>query len=837
MYSCFNCGKKYECIKTLCAHIKNGHFLNSLGITFTCATCSKNFQSRKSFVRHLMQHNLNLTSTSVRDVLLPNKIMEDFSNDTNKLIEDSSNDTDEANKENFTNPIETAPDLDSLESLTENQHNIEEAVQEISPVKCFVGNLYSDASLNRRQIDNIILNTSDLFKEVITEVKKDVLEKLPKDAQLLHSVENTFDGYDSKFDKYDSDYKRNKSFLNSECFVKPWSYAIGYGTQDQNRGGEVVIRNKEYQGEIVLLSDSLKKFFELPKVLDKTLEYVENLMKEKFIISNFVQGEVWQEVLKKYEKELVLPYFLFYDDFEVNNPLGSHSTIHNLGGVYAILPCLPPQFRSLLDNMFLVALFHSADKKEFGNDATLRPVIEDLKKLETAGIDIKLSDKVINVKFVLGLVTGDNLGLNSILGFVQSFNSNVMCRICKMDRLEQSQLFFEDPTKLRTAENYSSDLVEGNPSKSGIVESCIFNELKNYHVTKNVVVDLMHDLFEGICRVEISKILLYFVDEKKYFSLEALNERIQFFDYSYHDRNNRISGISLLQLKNGLKISSSEMITLVTNLPLMIGDLIPTDDQVWSLFLSLRKIVDILLAKNLDLRSSSILRTEIAAHHKLFTDLFQENLKPKHHFLVHYPSIIKKVGPPIHFWAMRGEAMHRPLKQVARSTTSRINIPKTIAIRHQLKFTHKILESRGFQEERIKWGPLKKPDPNLLSRVLQMNYYPNEEIFRIPWVEKDGVLYKENMIIISKFESEDPVFCEIKSLFIIKSESSVKVFFITKSFTTSGFDTHLYSFQICDENSTEEVLFIEQISAYPIPTNKHIGVDGRLMICIRTTFD
>lgn len=37
---------------------------------------------------------------------------------------------------------------------------------------------------------------------------------------------------------------------------------------------------------------------------------------------------------KDHGNQIVLPIFLFFDDYEVGNALGSHSGIHKLGAVY-----------------------------------------------------------------------------------------------------------------------------------------------------------------------------------------------------------------------------------------------------------------------------------------------------------------------------------------------------------------------------------------------------------------------------------------------------------------------------------------------------------------------
>jgi len=45
--------------------------------------------------------------------------------------------------------------------------------------------------------------------------------------------------------------------------------------------------------------------------------------------------------------------------------------------------------------------------------------------------------------------------------------------------------------------------------------------------------DVMHDIFEGICRYEIAKILNNLINIEKLFSLNTLNNRIRF----HNDKN------------------------------------------------------------------------------------------------------------------------------------------------------------------------------------------------------------------------------------------------------------------------------------------------------------
>uniref|UniRef100_A0A8C2BC44 Uncharacterized protein n=1 Tax=Cyprinus carpio TaxID=7962 RepID=A0A8C2BC44_CYPCA len=59
-------------------------------------------------------------------------------------------------------------------------------------------------------------------------------------------------------------------------------------------------------------------------------------------------------------------------------------------------------------------------------------------------------------------------------------------------------------------------------------------------------------------------------------------------------------------------------------------------------------------------------------------------LKPKHHFLLHYPELILHFGPLIRLWTLRFESKHTFFKQCARKLHNFKNLNSTLAERHQL---------------------------------------------------------------------------------------------------------------------------------------------------------
>ncbi len=152
---------------------------------------------------------------------------------------------------------------------------------------------------------------------------------------------------------------------------------------------------------------------------------------------------------------------MFYDDFETTNPLGSKKGIHKLCGIYFTLRNFTPQFNSSLTNIHLCALFHAQDIKTYGFDAILEPIVNDIKVLENKGI--QGPDGFVRGSIVQ--VTGDNLGLHSLFGFVESFRARYNCRFCLAEREDYQTVFCEDEPNItfRTKETiFSTQLCRYN---------------------------------------------------------------------------------------------------------------------------------------------------------------------------------------------------------------------------------------------------------------------------------------------------------------------------------------------------------------------------------------
>lgn len=143
----------------------------------------------------------------------------------------------------------------------------------------------------------------------------------------------------------------------------------------------------------------------------------------------------------------------------------------------------------------------------------------------------------------------------------------------------------EDISCMRNIDNYNIDIAIQNFSETGIYKESILNQIQSFHVTQNFCVDTMHDLYEGVCHYDMCHIIKYFINTAKLFTLDTLNNRKSNFNYGPIEYGNISPAISI----NHLKMSARELMTFIHFFPLVVGDLVPENDEVWSCFLIFSK--------------------------------------------------------------------------------------------------------------------------------------------------------------------------------------------------------------------------------------------------------
>ena len=567
-------------------------------------------------------------------------------------------------------------------------------------VLTFILSIYANSQYPRKLIQEILDFMYDFICNFfLPSLKADIIADLKKNNDsntTLKNVEKCFQKHSTIFDNIRTESKRFQ-ILQSKGFIQHEEYVIGKCFIEK-----LVENGPKLVADFTLgIHVPLRK---IPNVLQQIMEHMEKLKNEKHIISNVIQADLW---LKKYSlkvlNEIILPLYIYYDELEVGNALGSHAGINKFGVVYAMIACLPPQLTSRLTNIIFTNLFHSEDKSNSDNKSVFGEIIKEINFLQREGISVTTNNGTYKIKFQLMVVLGDNLGLNGMFGFVESFKARYWCRICRCSSEETSKLTTEDESKLRTVENYNKDLTNKD-CNFGIKESCVFNDVDNFHILENISVDFMHDILEGVCIYVMRSIIYAFIFEKKYFTLEILNNKIQNIQYNHLEISNKPPVIFFNRVKNklNLKFSAAEMLCLVRYFGLMVGDLIPENDEYWILYKHLWQIIDIMIAPKFIKDDMKILENLIQKHNALYIHLFGR-LKPKFHLLSHYPKILLKNGLCINFQCMRLESRHREVKANAKSSSCKKNLLTTIATKQLLKmcYTFQTLSCNNINSDEI----------------------------------------------------------------------------------------------------------------------------------------
>lgn len=240
-------------------------------------------------------------------------------------------------------------------------------------------------------------------------------------------------------------------------------------------------------------------------------------------------------------------------------------------------------------------------------------------------------------------------------------------------------MVFEDSNLLRNSTSYKQQILLNDLSKTGIKEKSCWLDLDDFDLFENVAMDPMHDILEGVAGYVITFVVNYF--DMKILHFKILQDRLFSFDYGPDSGSKPCNCFAIDGSKIKIKTSAAEMLILIRYFGLLVEYYIPTGDEVWELYLLLRKITDRLLSSRIYCDTTERLKYLISNFNELYCELTKECLEPKFHFLTHYAAMLKKFGPLCHMWKMRFEAKHRLSKIAARASCSRVNICKTLAIK------------------------------------------------------------------------------------------------------------------------------------------------------------
>ncbi|XP_043267631.1 uncharacterized protein [Venturia canescens] len=259
------------------------------------------------------------------------------------------------------------------------------------------------------------------------------------------------------------------------------------------------------------------------------------------------------------------------------------------------------------------------------------------------------------------------------------------------------------------------------------------------------------------------------------------------FEYGPIDNSNKPPFINKDALKGKkLKMTAAEMFHFVRLFGVLIGDLVSHTNPFWKLYCLLREILEIVMARKLPKTMVGNLRVLIAEHHRLYMELTGNSFKPKFHFVTHAPEVFLQSGPLNNISSIRFEAKHRDLTSPASVNTSRINICRSVAIKHQLALCYRFIENKSIL-----------PPMNIGSRTRDLS----------------------------------PEFGQITHIFVSHDILGDVPIFLCKRYLTLGLDSHVLAYEV--ELIDEKICVIATNLVDPLPVYAHTMSNGAKYIVLR----
>lgn len=612
----------------------------------------------------------------------------------------------------------------------------------------------------------------------------------------------------------------------STKFVEPEEKSTGYYFKriyDENAGC-FISKSVQSTFQLIPISKTLIALFSSPEFekmyIDFNKSNVHNCGNGNF--NNFCCGENYKRNFFFKSNPLAIQIKLFTDDFEPCDPLKSKVGVHKITAFYFQIVNLPSNWNSKIDSIYLLALSDASDSKnELADGNTLlEMIVADLKLIETKGI-VTNSNTVF--KGALACVSFDNLGGNLLFGFSGGFNAHYYCRICHSKRQDCQNMVKEDPRTVRTVSDYNKMVtkLQLNPQMSlietkGIKSACALNTLNNFHIISHASVDLMHDVFEGVVGFLIEQVVNYLVVNKTA-SIEQLQALVQCYNYGYLSKRNIPSKLNIEKKNIGQNASQARCLFL--HLPFIFFQFKDQVKVIWLAVESLLQIIQILLSDEICEDDSQRLSHLVTTHLQCYQLYFNQQLKPKHHLLLHYERIIRALGPVVKFWAMRMEAKHQYFKQLVHQTNNFVNIKKTLAMKHQQRF---FALPTIFSDDIIfgKSVPFVECDDfdKYVDKLLMMGF-SNETIQECQLVKSlklNDRQYKQSLLI-----SIDKHFIEIQFILLIQNQW---LFLCDKFYDIICYDSFLNSLKVVSKEKYT-ILSLKDLKNNKSYEKKSVGGD------------
>lgn len=533
------------------------------------------------------------------------------------------------------------------------------------------------------------------------------------------------------------------------------------------------------------------------------------------------------------------------DELGVANNLGGSSKKEKIYVFYWTLGNIHPNFRSIRDNIYLLAIAKSEHVKKFGMRKILQPFVDDIRTLQTEGITIVVDGRETNYKGTLLFSPCDHPAAAELGGFKQTVTAYRFCRSCMTtndNNVQWQGSFNESAYSLRDAESHREHLAavvgpDVTPAESeywsrefGVNEESVLGDIENFDVTQCFPQDPMHVYLQGIVPMEIKALLSFLIYERNLFTLEDFNASVEHFDFD-HFKVNKPAELKPDQLgrNDKIRLSASQIVSLAYALPFLIAPWITDDEEVLNAVdchIRLIQILNYVFAYEIRESSTDQLERMIELFNLKFQELYPDWVVQKFHSSIHIPRYIRMFGPGRQQSCIRFEAAHQFFKSIVPVVKTFKNMPYTMSYRHQARLCSRLesafdIDEKKFlyQGDEILFGEIVVVGNLHNSQLLLDNFEElvqlNLHIMRTRKVVRHGTTYQpQSVILLACSEDVLPSFAAIDEIFVIKTE----IVIVYRKLQTLFYSETLNAYRIIPTSYEQQTVTLGNlIFPHPLP--------------------
>lgn len=223
---------------------------------------------------------------------------------------------------------------------------------------------------------------------------------------------------------------------------------------------------------------------------------------------------------------------------------------------------------------------------------------------------------------------------------------------------------------------------------------------------------------------------------------------------------------------------------------MLLAGLIPSDCAEMNFLRKLRELISLFFNHSIQEAALPYMALQIQDFLKNYLEI-GGHLTPKCHNLLHYPRVIKAMGPLLNLACFSFEAVHQPLKKISKSSNNQINMPVTILKKVEAKFCISIINS----EEHLQNSSYEETK-KVISVEISRLYDLQEPVLHLSKLYYKGLrMQNSNVIQLGIDHNGFPIFVLIK---LMVKDIELKI--IVEDLEILNFNPDMYAYEVMYTN-------------------------------------